>query len=206
MRRAARLESAKKNVTNQMFLLEEQQQVLDASKIAAETVASTKNVSQDVRRHLKAAKLDSIDKVENLHEEIRVRRRRRRPTSEQVCVPCFDCVACLSSLLFFPQDQNDLVMEVGEILGRPVNGETICDEDALTKQLDELMAGETEDQLDNIDVVDREPASKAATATATATAANGARRQAAAPPAAQNQEVSEEELEELEGLKSELAY
>ena len=206
MRRAARLESAKKNVTNQMFLLEEQQQVLDASKIAAETVASTKNVSQDVRRHLKAAKLDSIDKVENLHEEIRVRRRRRRPTSEQVCVPCFDCVACLSSLLFFPQDQNDLVMEVGEILGRPVNGETISDEDALTKQLDELMAGETEDQLDNIDVVDREPASKAATATATATAANGARRQAAAPPAAQNQEVSEEELEELEGLKSELAY
>ena len=202
MRRAARLESAKKNVTNQMFLLEEQQQVLDASKTAAETAASTKNVSQDVRRHLKAAKLDSIDKVENLHEEIRVRRRRRRPTSEQVCVPCFDCVACLSSLLFFPQDQNDLVMEVGGILGRPVNGETISDEDALTKQLDELMAGETEDQLDNIDVVDREPASKAATATA----ANGARRQAAAPRAAQNQEASEEELEELEGLKSELAY
>lgn len=96
-----------------------------------------------------------------------------------------------------PQENNEKLREVNDVLSVSIDANMAdVTEDHLKAELDGLEARVTESELDDIHAVDREPTGKAS---------NNNSRVAAATKATPN-EMSEEQLQELEEIQSQLAY
>ena len=105
--------------------------------------------------------------------------------------------------LFPPQERNEHLDEVNDIFGRSTNPVLDgVDEDSLADQLKDLMAEDAGQELDNIDLVDRQPA-----ATADSTGKLKSRTQAVSVEsgAVGEDDLNAEDSEQLEELKMQFA-
>ena len=105
--------------------------------------------------------------------------------------------------LFPPQERNEHLDEVNGIYGRSTDPALDgVDDDFLADQLKDLMAEDAGQELDNIDLVDRQPA-----ATADSTGKLKSRTQAVSVEsgAVGEDDLNAEDLEQLEELKMQFA-